>query len=157
MSKAFTREDDDLPERPAAPRARSATPPGTRPSLTPDGARRFQEELQSITAKAGDASSSARAEELRRILRSAAIVPPPPLPWDHVRFGACVQVRDDAGELLSYRIVGAEELDLDRGWIPVQSPLARALIGAAAGQRVQVKIPAGTRTLEILKINYPEA
>lgn len=156
MSKAFTREDDDLPERPTLPRARPSTAPGVRPSLTPDGARRFQEELRQISGTAGEAGREPRARELQRILQSAVIVPPPPRPWDHVRFGACVQVRDHSGAIVDYRVVGPDEMDLDRGWIPVQSPLGRALVGAEVGQTVQVKLPAGIRTLEVLNINYPE-
>ena len=39
-----------------------------------------------------------------------------------VRFGACVRVRGDRTGAAEYRIVGADETDLDRGWVSWMSP-----------------------------------
>ncbi len=48
MSKAFTREEDDAPERPTPLRPASSLPPGTKNYLTPDGAVRFRDELDRL-------------------------------------------------------------------------------------------------------------
>ena len=169
MSKAFTRESDDLPDRPL-PRLQSVLPPGVKNYLTPDGARRFQEELNrlleverpTLTAAAshGDGQRQElqaldlRIQQLRQSLHLAEVVPPPPAPWDQVRFGATVIVRDSRGEESCYRIVGASERDADRGWVSWLSPIARALLNARLGQRVRFIFPSGEEQLEILEISY---
>ena len=48
MSKAFTRESDDLPDEPVAARQRSPLPPGAKNYVTPQGARRLREELDRL-------------------------------------------------------------------------------------------------------------
>jgi transcription elongation factor GreB len=169
MSKAFTRESDDLPERPP-PLLQSPLPPGVKNYLTPDGARRFQEELQhlvemerpKIAAASSDSSAQRREfqaldqriQHLRQTLQSAEVVSPPPKPWDQVRFGAAVTVRDGNGEKSRYHIVGAAEMDADRGWVSWLSPIAKALLNARLGQRVRFKFPSGDEQLEILDISY---
>ena len=58
-----------------------------------------------------------RIADLRHILATAEIVEHDAGAPDEVRFGAIVTVRERGGEKLSYRIVGADELDIDRGWV----------------------------------------
>ena len=151
MSKAFTRESDDLPERPSAPRPASALPAGVRNYLTPGGAKRLQAELDALLHSN---ATSPRVATLRQALQTIEIVPPPPPPYDSVRFGATVIVRDSSGQEESYRIVGADETDIERDWISWVSPLARALLNARAGDRVKIKLPGGERLLEITAITY---
>lgn len=54
----------------------------------------------------------------------------------------------------SYRIVGVDETDLDRGWVSWLSPIARALVTARLGERVSFKSPAGSTEMEITAIDY---
>jgi len=170
MSKAFTRESDDLPERPTPLRLPSLLPPGVKNYLTPDGARRFEEELSRLVeverpkfaAVSPDNSEQRqqlktldqRIQHLRQTLQSAEVVLPPPKPWDQVRFGATVTVRDVSGSELCYRIVGVDEMDADRGWVSWLSPIAKALLNAKLGQRVRFKFPSGEEQLQILGISY---
>jgi transcription elongation factor GreB len=65
-----------------------------------------------------------------------------------------VSVRDDTGEADEYRIVGVDEVDLDRGWVSYLSPIARALLNAPRGGRVKFRFPSGEKELEILEIRY---
>jgi transcription elongation factor GreB len=166
MSKAFTRESDDAPDPPVAPR-RSSLPPGTKNYLTPDGERRLREELDRLTQErprlagmTADPETMPRLQgmdqriaELQQSLGSAVVVPPPAVPEDRVRFGATVTVRERGGET-RYRIVGVDEADFDRGWVSWLSPIAKALLNARRGQRVLFKFPSGEEELEILEIGY---
>ena len=52
------------------------------------------------------------------------------------------------------RIVGVDEVDLDRNYISWVSPLARALMKKAAGERVVLLAPGGKEPLEILEVRY---
>src|SRR4029450_3403529 len=73
----------------------------------------------------------------------------------HVVFGATVDLADaDSGVRVTYQIVGDDEADIKHGKIPVNSPIARALIGKAEGDTADVQAPGGVRSYEILSIRY---
>jgi transcription elongation factor GreB len=73
---------------------------------------------------------------------------------ERVFFGATVTYRDAAGSEHVVRIVGVDEVDLDRRYISWMSPLARALMKAAAGDRVMLRAPTKTEHLEVLDVEY---
>ena len=163
MSKAFTREDDDTPERPLIRRAASALPPGTKNYLTPDGERRLRVELERLVERSRVAASpeegdlravQERIVHLEQSLRTAVVVPPPAATENRVRFGATVTVRESGGEEARYRIVGVDEADVDRDWVSWLSPIAKALLNARVGQRVKFKFPSGEKELEVVAIAY---
>ncbi len=168
MSKAFTRELDDVPERFVPPRAMAGLPPGIKNLITPAGALRIRQELERMVeqerpqlAASSDPAAKRQLQALdQRIhylqysLNTAVVTGPPEKPHDVVRFGATVSVRDGAGEETTYRIVGANETDLDRDWVSWLSPIAKALLNARVGQRVPLKLPGGDQELEILSVNY---
>ncbi len=168
MSKAFTKEDD-LGDLPVLPPPASLLPPGARNYLTASGAAQLQAELQHRLEverpplvgrpEDGDAKRELqvldqRIQYLQESLRTAEVVTPPPPPHEVVRFGATVTVRERDGSLATYRIVGVDETDFDRGWISWLSPLARALLNAHRGERVAFKAPRGLSELEITAIAY---
>lgn len=77
-----------------------------------------------------------------------------------VGFGAWVVLEDEEGERKCYRIVGPDESDADRGYISLQSPVAKALMGKTVGDEVEVQRPRGEIWLTIEEIVYgdrPEA
>ena len=171
MSKAFTRESDDLPDVPIRSHQPSQLPPGAKNYLTPDGARRLREELDRLTQldrprAAGllDESESKRQLQmlderiryLEQSLQTAVVVPRPDAHEDRVRFGATVTVRERSGGESCYRIVGVDETDLDRGWVSWLSPIAKALLNARTGQRVRFRSPSGEQELEIVGIAFDQ-
>jgi transcription elongation factor GreB len=166
MSKAFTKESDDERDEPGA-RLMPTLPPGGKNYLTADGAKEFQAKLQQLLEEkrnlAADGREDAkqkfqlierRVRQVEESLRGAEIAEAPPPPWEQVRFGATVRVRDDAGEETRYRIVGVYEADVDRDWVSWVSPIARALLNRRVGEKVKIKVPGGERALEVLEISY---
>jgi transcription elongation factor GreA len=72
---------------------------------------------------------------------------------DAVEFGSRVSVLDETtGRETSYTLVAAMNADAANGKLSVDSPVARALIGARLGQRVTVRTPKGSRQLLITAI-----
>jgi transcription elongation factor GreA len=66
-----------------------------------------------------------------------------------------VQLEDtDTGERVTYTILGEEESDISSGCISVSSPVARALLGKAVGDSVNVRVPKGVRVLEVIQIRF---
>lgn len=167
MSRAFVRESDDLPERPALARRASPLPPGAQNYITPDGARRFREELERLVqterprlAAANDPDAKRRLQEvnqridqLQQCLESA-VVAPAPAERDRVQFGATVTVRERDGAEMRYRIVGVDETDIGRGWVSWLSPIAKALLNARLGRQVRFKSPSGERDLAVVAVEY---
>ena len=137
MSKAFTRESDDELDLSLPAKQAAILPAGTPNYLTPDGTDRLRRELDRLITEDRPALQRAGAEEnngpLRRIdhrireisevLGSAQIIPPPSRPWNRAAFGAIVTARKSNQEEVTYRIVGINEVDLDRGWVSCLSPV----------------------------------
>jgi len=181
MSKAFTREEDDLPEEELEEEER-ALPQGTRNYITPAGYARLEAELKHLleverpevvkvvawAAGLGDRSENAdyiygkkrlreidkRIRFLTKRLGFAQIIDPTQQPHDRIYFGATVVVADQDGRQATYTIVGIDELDPARGRISWRSPLAMALLGREEGDTVTVRTPTGVQQLDILEVRY---
>src|SRR5687768_7183129 len=101
-----------------------------------------------------------RIRFLRRRIDAAQIVDPAAprtgRAATQVFFGATVRFSNEAGTEREVRIVGADELDLDRGYISWMSPLANALMKSGEGDTVILRAPGGTEELEILEVRYEE-
>lgn len=135
MSVAFRRESDEEHlepkfERPIAPGPNLVTPRGL--ALL---AAKVAELEQAITA-----APEPDRDSLRRELRywhtrqTTAEVAPPPAPGV-VGIGSRVRVRLNGAERI-VEIVGGDEADPAKGRVGFQAPLAQALIGAEAGERL---------------------
>ncbi|MDO8184951.1 transcription elongation factor GreA [Conexibacter sp. JD483] len=70
-----------------------------------------------------------------------------------VAFGSTVEVRDEkSGKVATYTLVGAAEASARDGRLSIESPVARALIGAGEGEDVRVHTPTGVRTLHVVRV-----
>src|SRR5437016_10426323 len=91
MSRAFVKEDVDLPERSGRKRSASGLPPGATNYITARGAKHLRDELQKL--RAANAISE-HVAELEQILASVHVVDPPDPASNSVAFGATVTVKD---------------------------------------------------------------
>jgi transcription elongation factor GreB len=71
-----------------------------------------------------------------------------------VFFGATVRYANAAGIEQVVKIVGVDEVDLNRNHISWLSPLAQALMKSGPGDQVVLKAPGGAAELEILEVRY---
>ena len=181
MSKAFTKEndgDDDEDDDVA-----DALPAHVKNLMTPTGFANLQKELRELlhverpkiveivswSAGNGDRSENGdyiygkrrlreidrRVRYLSKRLESAEVVDPEQQKkLKHVFFGATVTyAREDDSEH-TVTLVGIDEADASNGKISWQSPVAKALFKSAVGSTVELRTPAGSETLEVLKIRY---
>ena len=97
-----------------------------------------------------------RIQEIDSKLSAAQIIDPTTVDaGGRVVFGATVDLEEeDTGEKVKYQIVGEDEADLKQGLINISSPIARALIGKSKGESAEVTTPRGTRSYEVLKVEY---
>jgi transcription elongation factor GreB len=162
--------------------ARPPAPTSKKSYITPDGAKALRDELEQLWTKErprvtqevadaaaqGDRSENAeyiygkrRLREIDRRVRflskrldALTIVAEAPGDASRVFFGAWVQLEDEDGACVEYRIVGPDESNADKGWISMEAPVARALMGRRDGDDVLVRRPKGDITYTITRIRY---
>lgn len=84
----------------------------------------------------------------------AQVIDPTKLSGDRIVMGATVKVVDGDDKETVYILVGPDEADLEKGLISISSPLGRAMIGKEEGDEFTFKAPAGSRTYEVLEVEY---
>ena len=159
-------------------------PPQRRGSryITPEGMQALRAELHQLwkverpqvtavvheAAKNGDRSENgdyiygkrrlreidSRVRFLSKRIDELEVVEDLPSDRDKVFFGAWVTVEDEDGNEQTYRIVGPDEFDPDRGFISMDSPMARALMKKQEGDEVTVKRPKGDARYTIVRVAY---
>ncbi|HNV07350.1 MAG: transcription elongation factor GreB [Dokdonella sp.] len=159
-------------------------PPGEASStlITAAGLARLQRELDelwrvrrpevvaalSAAAAEGDRSENAeyiyRKKQLgeidRRIRylgkRIPTLRPAIDLPRDQqaIFFGAWFSVESVDGTVHAYRVVGADEIDAERGWISIDAPMARAALKKRVGDEFEVLTPGGAHIFLITQVSY---
>jgi transcription elongation factor GreB len=157
-------------------------PPKRSAYITPDGAKKLRAELDHLwkverpivtqavhdAALLGDRSENAdyiygkrRLREIDRRVRFLSkrldvvvVVNEPPSDPTRAFFGAYITVEDEEGDEKTYRIVGADESDMAKGFISIDSPVARALVGKREGDEVTVNVPKGDVVYTITGVEY---
>ena len=96
-----------------------------------------------------------RINELEDKVSRAEVIDIQKLSGDTIKFGATIQLKDElSNELSQYQIVGVDEADIKKGLLPVNSPLARSLIGKKVNEIVEVKTPRGEKIYTVMKIEF---
>jgi len=95
----------------------------------------------------------ARMGHLKKQLKELAMVDIASLPKDKVALGSRVSLYDAEGDRnVVYELVLPDMADFAKGLVSVTSPIGKALLGHRVGDEVTIKIPAGTRNYEIVKL-----
>ena len=93
-----------------------------------------------------------RLGQLKMRLADLSLVNFDKIPRDRVGLGSTVVVMDvDKGEEVTYQLVTSEDANAAKGMISTTSPIGRSLLNKKQGDEVEVKIPSGTRTFEVLR------
>lgn len=115
----------------------------------------LSENAEYDAAKEKQALLEKKIIEIEKKIVSAQVIDTTGIDLKTVAFGAEVLLQDqDSAEEIKYRIVGADEANVNAGKISINAPLSRALIGKYVGEIVQVKIPAGVKKYKILSIHF---
>ncbi|NNF51815.1 MAG: transcription elongation factor GreB [Gammaproteobacteria bacterium] len=152
------------------------------PYITPEGAKALRDELDRLwrvdrpavtravseAAAQGDRSENAeyiygkkqlyaidrRVRYLQKRLDVLKIVDSSLHDEERAYFGAWLRVDTGGGSVEIYRIVGPDELSVNKQYISVESPLARAVLGKALGDEFVLERPAGPTTCVLLEVSY---
>ncbi len=150
--------------------------------ITPEGYKKLSEELTYLwktkrpkviqavaeAAAMGDRSENAeyiygkrllrqidsRMRFLQRRMNELNVVDRKPADTSKVFFGAWVEIEDEEGNTFEYRIVGPDEINPEKNYISINSPMAKALLGKREDDEVVVKKPNGTSEFVITAVRY---
>jgi transcription elongation factor GreB len=96
-----------------------------------------------------------RVRYLSKRIEALKVVEGAPARTDAVYFGAHLTVeREDSGAEATYRIVGPDEIDAAKGWISIDSPLARAALGKKIDDEFDAALPAGPTRFIVVAVRY---
>ncbi|OEY66843.1 transcription elongation factor GreB [Marinobacter sp. X15-166B] len=95
-----------------------------------------------------------RVRYLRKCLENLKVVEYHPQQEGKVFFGARVEIENEDGQTLNFRIVGYDEIFNRKDYISIDSPMARALLKKEVGDEAEVTTEAGTVIWTIVSIDY---
>ena len=153
--------------------------------ITPEGHGRLKDELDALwrvkrpevvraladAAAEGDRSENAeytyrkkqlgeidrRIRYLTKRLATLRVVDAAPSDTSAVYFGAWLRLESESGDVLEYRIVGPDETDAARGWISIDSPLARAALRKREDDEFEAELPVGRVRFVVVRVSYSGA
>jgi transcription elongation factor GreB len=156
--------------------------PASSKYITPEGKQRLVEELDKLwkkrrpevtkalaaAAAEGDRSENAeyiyRKKELREIdarvrylrkrLDGIVVVDRVPDDQNKVFFGAWVRLEDTTGKEYIYRIIGPDELEPSLGYISMDSPMGKTLLGKSLDDEFTLRLPEGEAEYVITEVSY---
>lgn len=106
-------------------------------------------------AKSEQGKLEARISEIEAMLENAKVLDEDALGTEVIHVGSKLKLKDlEMGEVEDYQIVGFAQADPDIGLISDESPVGKALLGHKLGDKVDVEVPAGVISFEVLEI-YP--
>ncbi len=114
----------------------------------------LSENAEYDAAKDEQRDIEARIEELEALLKNAEVVESNGK-TDEVSIGCKVKIQDlEFDDILEYQLVGSTEANSLKGKISNESPVGSALIGAKAGETVNVETQAGILKYKVLEIQH---
>ena len=96
-----------------------------------------------------------RIRFLQKRLPSLKVIPQS-APREEIFFGAWITLEKDDESLVTYRIVGADETDAKRGFISLDSPMARQLLGKRADDEIRLTLGGVEQEYLICAVHYVE-
>ena len=115
----------------------------------------LSENAEYHAAKEQQSFIEGRILEIEDKLRRAEVINPSLIKSDKIIFGATIDLFDEnSNSEITFKIVGVDETNVEKGLISVSSPVARSLMGKSVGDIAEVNTPGGKTVYEILKIEY---
>jgi len=115
----------------------------------------LSENAEYHAAKEQQSFIEGRILEIEDKIRRAEVINPSLIKSDKIIFGATIDLFDEnSNSEITFKIVGVDETNVEKGLISVSSPVARSLMGKSVGDIAEVNTPGGKTVYEILKIEY---
>ena len=115
----------------------------------------LSENAEYDAAKEAQGILEAKINKLKSDISDAKIIDTSKLKNDTIQILSKVELKNVKNKMkMEYTIVPEQEANLKLGKISVYTPIAQGLIGKKVGDVVEIQIPKGTITLEVLNISF---
>ena len=115
----------------------------------------LSENAEYDAAKEAQGMLEAKISQLQGILGNARVVDESKIDTGSVQLMNKVKIKNTkTGAIMEYSIVSEREADLKEKKISVDTPIAKGLMGKKKGDKVDITVPAGEMTFEILEISF---
>ena len=113
----------------------------------------LSENAEYDAAKNAQGMLEMRISKLQDLIRSARLIDESKMDASKVQILSTVKIRNLKNNAeMTYTLVPENEADLRAGKISVSSPIAKGMLGKSKGDKVEITIPAGSITVEIIEI-----
>ncbi|MHC1778205.1 MAG: transcription elongation factor GreA [Lentimicrobium sp.] len=113
----------------------------------------LSENAEYDAAKNAQGMLELKISKLQETIRNAKIIDESKLDISKVLILTKVKIRNTRNDAtMVYSLVPENEADLKQGKISVNSPIAKGLLGKSVGDSVDIQVPAGKMTFEIVEI-----
>ena len=114
----------------------------------------LSENAEYDAAKEAQGMLEAKIAQLKGLIASARLIDEDSIGTDFVQIMNKVTIKNlKTKKEMTYTLVSESEADLKSGKIAVNTPIAQGLLGKKVGDVVEIKVPSGVMTFEILKIS----
>ncbi len=113
----------------------------------------LSENAEYKSAKERQSFLEGRKAQLQQRLAALSLVNLDKIPTDRAAYGSKVVLFEyETGKEIEYRLVSAEESDINKGLISITSPIGRSLVGKVAGDSIEIVTPSGRKDYEMRKL-----
>ncbi len=114
----------------------------------------LSENAEYDAAKEAQGMLEMRIAKLKDQVANARIIDESKLQTDSIQIMSKVHLKNTKTQQeMNYVIVAESEANLREGKVSIKTPIAKALLGKKVGDVVEIKVPAGLLSLEILNIS----
>lgn len=114
----------------------------------------LSENAEYDAAKEAQGLLEMKINKLKTVIVDAKIIDESKLKTDTVQILSKMELKDvKNGKKMVYTIVSESEANVREGRISVNTPIAQGLLGKKVGDIVEIKVPQGMITLEIVNIS----
>jgi transcription elongation factor GreA len=113
----------------------------------------LSENAEYDAAKNAQGMLEMRISKVQEMLRNARLIDESKMDASKVQILTTVKIKNTVNNAeMTYTLVPENEADLKAGKISVSSPIAKGLLGKKKGSKVDISIPSGSITFEIIDI-----
>lgn len=114
----------------------------------------LSENAEYDAAKEAQGMLEMKIVKLENTIAMARIIDESRIDTDRVQILNKVKIKNKTNNaMMEYTIVAESEANLKEGKLSIGTPIAKALLGKKEGESVEVQIPSGSVTFEIIKIS----
>lgn len=114
----------------------------------------LSENAEYDAAKEAQGLLEAKISQLKTLIASARLIDESQISTDVVQILNRVRIRNVKNDqTMTYMLVSESEANLKEGKIAVNTPIGQGLLGKKAGDTVDIKVPSGIVTFEIMDIS----